>query len=237
MIKECENLMENEVKEEKMTLGEKIKKFFVKPSEVFAQYKEEPKYGMLFLIIGIATFIITLLSRLELGSISKDQIMGSTQNAQAAEITYNLANSPVLTVITAVFAVIGVYIVIYIVAFIYYLFVKLFKGNIRYNQMVSIYSLSYMAVLIGSIIRIIYSLIAKKPFAPTTATATDVLIENINIFGIWQMVLLVFGISEVSEISKKKSIAIVIIIWVLAIGFSLAMLSVAKWAQSFAPTM
>lgn len=233
--------MENEVKVEKMSLGEKIKKFFIKPSELFAQYKETPKYGMLFLIIGIVTFIITLISRLEIGSISKEQIMGSTQNAQAAEIAYNLTNSPVLIIITAVFAVIGVYIVIYIVAFIYYLFVKLFKGNIRYNQMVSIYSLSYMAVLIGSIIKILYSLIAKKPIADAastaTATATDVLINNLNLFGIWQMVLLVFGISEVSEVSKKKSIAIVLIIWVLAIGFSLAMLSVAKWAQSFAPTM
>lgn len=230
--------MENEIKVEKMTLGEKIKKFFVKPSELFAQYKEAPKYGKLFLIIGIVSFIITIVGRLALGSISKEQLMQSTQNAEAAQLAVNLTNSPVFTAIIAIFAVIGVYIVIYIASFVYYLLVKLFKGNIKYNQMVSIYSLSYIAVLIGSVIQVLYSLIAKKPSADAaaTATATDVLIKNLNLFGIWQMVLLVFGISEVSEISKKKAIIIVIIVWVLALGLGLLMLSLGNSLKSIAPT-
>jgi hypothetical protein len=228
--------MENEVKVEKMSLVEKIKKFFVKPSELFAKYKEEPKYGKLFLIIGIVYFLVTIIGSQAFKSVKNQQIMESTQNSEAAQMAINLTNSPVLIAITSLFAVLVIYAIIFIISFIYYLVVKLFKGNIKYNQMVSIYSLSYMAVLIGSIVQLAYSLITKKTIGNAAATATDVLIQNLNLFGIWQMVLLVFGISEVAELSKKKSTIVVIILWLLAIAFGLLMLSVGNWFKSIAPT-
>lgn len=227
--------MENEVKVEKMSVGEKIKKFFVKPAELFSRYKEEPKYGKLFLIIGIVYYLITIIESQALKSVNNQQISGSTQNSEAAEMVMNLVNSPVFIAIITLFAVLVIYLVIYIISFVYYLVVKLFKGNIKYNQMVCIYSLSYIAVLIGSVVQLLYSLITKKPTA-SAATVTDVLIQNLNPFGLWQMVLLVFGISEVAEISKKKSIIIVILLWLLAFGFGLLMLSFGNWYKSMVPT-
>ena len=219
----------------KLTLGEKVKNFFVNPEKLFEYYKDNESYGIRLLIVVVCSAITALI----LAIASKDKLSGAVSEsvkgmdpatAATAQKLGGAFTSPISAVITTIIVTI---IAVYFMSLVYFLIAKIFKSTATYRQMVGVYLISYFPLLIGGIIKTIYEAIINKPVdlaaaaeAAANVTLVDTLISKLNVFGIWQMVLLVIGIAVVGRISKKKSAAAVIIIW--AIGLAFGMMGVAS---------
>lgn len=215
-----------------MNGGIRMKNFFIKPSRIFEKYKENPKFAVSFIIIGLFTFISSVITYIA----TKDQLREialksaektSHGNQEAIDIAVNIATSPVIHVIgsllTAAFAI-GL---IALLAFIYYLLVRIFKGSITYIQAISVYSLSYIAVAIGSVLKSVYIVIFGQNISSDKISYLNSFLAYFNIFKIWQIVLLALGLSIVSiKISRKKAIAMVLIVTLIGIGLVLGMAAV-----------
>lgn len=221
----------------------KIKNFFINPAKAFQGYKEDPKFALNFIIAAVGTFIATFVTFIA----TKDQLReiaiksaekSSHGNQQAIDMTVNLMVSPVMHVISSLLAggmAIGI---IALLAFVYWLLVKIFRGTISYAQAISVYSLSYVTIVIGEVCRALYTLIFGQNITTAKVNYLNTFLSYFSIFKIWQIVLLVFGISVVAaNISKKKAIAIVLVVTFLGLLFTLGSVAFADLMSTFSKNM
>ncbi|UZW14755.1 YIP1 family protein [Clostridium pasteurianum] len=177
--------------------------------EYFKKYEMKEKYKIKFLIIAIVMIFTNIINFF----ILKDNI---SRLLNYDILIQKILSSPIMLFIISIFTTLNVYISIAILSFIYMLLIKTFKGKIKFKQMISIYSLSYMPILAKIIINDINSFVIKKPIINISKSYIDIINQYLNVFTIIQIIILIFGISIISKISKKKSIIIVAI--VLSIG-------------------
>lgn len=214
--------MEDTNNVEQLTFSEKVRNFFVHPTKVFAQYEEKPKYAVKLIIICLVTGILSAVQSIMSKPYMEKYFNNITKgmDPQQAEIVKKTAGAVTSTPVLLITGIVTAIIAVFLVSLIYMLFIKAFKGKIKYSQVVSIYTTAYMAVVIGSIIKIIYMLISKRPLnisQQTNPTLLNTITASYDIFSIWEMVLMVLGISTVAKISKKKSAVIVIIMFIILI--------------------
>jgi len=215
------------------TLLQKIKLFFIKPSELFRDYSEKPAWVLKLLIISLVSGLYTYGSKV-LGKdlftemIEEKAASMSPEQAEALRAYIPFMNSPTMNIISAAAGVVSAIVIVLLISLIYIAFIKAFKGNIKYSQMLSVYTLAYMATVIGMAVKFAYMYITGNLlYINMSPSFTNILYNNLDPFIIWQAILMVFGVSVVSGISEKKSIIIVCSMWVLslAVSFGSVMLS------------
>ncbi|MCS4474695.1 YIP1 family protein [Clostridium botulinum] len=206
-----------------LTLKEKFKFFFTSPSKLFEYYRENPKFGILFLITAACTLIHKLIFSNLSNEIMKKYMEKQLQglDPQALEVTkktMDTMNTPALkigsTLIGALIGVFGMSLIIFIIF-------KISKVALSYQQTVTLYLVAFLSNSIGSIFKSIYMLISKKAIginAILNPSVKNTLIANIDIFNIWYYILLGIGIYAMGKTSKKKATILTIILAILSIG-------------------
>lgn len=237
------NNFETQENQSNLTLGEKIKYFFINPQKLFEDYLHHGKYAIPMIIVVAISTILAVIQ----GIVSRDAVKGAVDkqinttpgmDPNALGIVKGIADVTTSPIFVAVTTIVGTLIAIYFYTLIYWLVSKMFKGTASYSQMVGVYVISRFAVIIGSAINLIYTVIANKPIdvnAAANLSFENVILGHLNVFGIWQMVLLVIGIAVVAGISKKKSISVVVIIWALGLMFSLMSLGATNALKGITP--
>ncbi|EPY2271740.1 YIP1 family protein [Clostridium sporogenes] len=208
-----------------LTLKEKFKFFFTSPSKLFEYYRENPKFGILFLITTICAIIYQLILSNLTKEIVKKQMEKQFEglDPQALEMTkktMDTMNNPALKIGSGL---IGVLIAVFGVALLIFIIFKISKVALSYQQTVTLYLVAGLSTCIGSMFKAIYMLISKKAVginAILNPSVKNTLIANIDIFNIWYYVLLGIGIYAMGKTSKKKAIILTIILAILSIGFT-----------------
>ncbi|MDD4503711.1 MAG: YIP1 family protein [Clostridiaceae bacterium] len=225
--------MESKESTIKKTLLQKLKLFFVKPSELFRDYLEKPTWALKLLIIslvsGIYTYGTKILGKDLIAEMMEEKAAAmSPEQAEAVRASIPFLNSPKMNIISAAIGAVSIIVIILVVSLVYMAFVRVLKGKINYKQMLSIYTLAYMAAAIGMVVKLAFMYFTGNLlYLEMTPTFTNTLYNNLDPFIIWQAILMVFGISVVSGISEKKSTIIVVGMWLvtLAISFGSMMLT------------
>lgn len=209
-----------------MTFGEKIKNFFVNPGKLFEKTGRKPKVGILLVVIGVISLIATML----IFNFTKDYIIkvaienAANKNPEQAELIANstkaIMNSPFGIISTVIAALVSVYALTLFVSLIYWLGAKMFSGECTYKQVLYVYCVSYITILISYIYEVSYSVINKMPSTGQATTILQQFANSINLFALWQLVILTYGLSAVSKIGKGKSAAIVLVVYAAQIGIS-----------------
>lgn len=228
--------MENDINVENLTFGEKVKSFFINPTRYFASYKEKPKFLLTLLLITLVTVIYTIITF----TVSKDSMLEAAKKAMEQQLNgqpvpdqvMNLYNSPFFMVMGTIGAVVGAIATIFISGLVYYVVVKIFKGKVKIIEIISVYTHASIATAIGVVVKIVYTLITKKAVNLEVTTLSSVLLNNIDVFVIWQLVLMVFGISAVANISKKKSMVVVLIVFALTLAYAAVMFAFGQSVQN-----
>lgn len=224
--------MEQNLEVQKLTAGQKFKYFFTKPGELFKEYIEKPKFGLMFAVLGVITAIYTFVTNY----VSKD-LMDKILNEnfknvdpQTAEMSKKILSVSTHPALQIFFGLVGLYIGIILVSLIYLGLVKAFKGKINFIQTVAVYSLACLTQGIGRIFKSIYMLISGKPIGVESAlhpTVSSTIFSMVDVFAIWYILFLIIGLSTVSGISKKKSGIIVAIVFIANILYKLSLLKLA----------
>lgn len=216
------------------TMFQKLKLFFVRPSEVFREYLEKPTWGLKLLLISLVSALFTYASKI-LGKELVAEMMEEKaaalppEQAEAVRASIGFINSPVMNIASAAIAVASTIVIILLISLAYMVFIRALKGNIKYKQVVSVYTLAYMATTIGLMVKLAYMyLTGNLLYINISPTLVDALYNNLDPFVVWQSILMVFGISAVSGISEKKSTIIVVCMWLVSLGISLGSVLLAK---------
>jgi len=218
----------------KKNLLQKLKLFFVKPSELFRDYIEKPTWALKLIIISLVTAGYTYATKtlgkdLMIELIEERASAMTPEQAEATRASIPFLNSPTMNIISAAIAVLFIIAVILLVSLAYMVFIRALKGKIKYTQAVAIYTLAYMAAAVGMMVKLAYMyLTGNLLYINMSPTLMDALYNNLDPFIIWQAILMVFGISAVSGLSEKKSTIIVVSMWLVSLAISLGSVMLAK---------
>jgi len=204
----------------------KLKLFFVKPTELFRDYIEKPVWALklfvIALVIGLYTYGTKILGEdLFIEMMEEKAAAMPPEQAEALRSSIAFMNTPMMNLISAVVAAISTVAIILLVALVYKAFIRALKGEIKYKQVLAVYTLAYMASIVGIAVKFAYMYFTGNLlYLDLSPTFKDVLLNNLDPFVIWQSILMVFGISAVSGIPEKKSIIIVAVMWLVALAIS-----------------
>ena len=204
----------------------KLKLFFVKPTELFRDYIEKPVWALklfvIALVIGLYTYGTKILGEdLFIEMMEEKAAAMPPEQAEALRSSIAFMNTPMMNLISAVVAAISTVAIILLIALVYKAFIRALKGEIKYKQVLAVYTLAYMASIVGIAVKFAYMYFTGNLlYLDLSPTFKDVLLNNLDPFVIWQSILMVFGISAVSGIPEKKSIIIVAVMWLVALAIS-----------------
>lgn len=218
--------MEIDKNKKELGMDKKIIYFFKKPSAVFNEFIERPRYLWTMLIIVAINVVYAIMqTTLSMDIVKKSIIdkLKDTPNISQAMIESSIkyaTSIPIQTVSVVATTIIG----IYIAALLYKILTRIFGSKIKYKQLVSVYCLSLMSTTIGNVIKWLYMAVTGKALGVNSLTEPTMLnkfLDNFDIFNVWQVVLLIIGISVVGKMSRKKSFAIVAISCVFSVVLTL----------------
>lgn len=204
----------------------KLKLFFVKPTELFRDYIEKPVWALklfvIALVMGLYTYGTKILGEdLFIEMMEEKAAAMPPEQAEALRPSIAFMNTPMMSLISAAVAAISTVAIILLIALVYKAFIRALKGEIKYKQVLAVYTLAYMASIVGMVVKFAYMYFTGNLlYLNLSPTFKDVLLNNLDPFVIWQSILMVFGISAVSGIPEKKSIIIVAVMWLVALAIS-----------------
>ena len=212
----------------------KLKLFFVKPTELFRDYIEKPAWALklfvIALVMGLYTYGTKILGEdLFIEMMEEKAAAMPPEQAEALRPSIAFMNTPMMSLISAAVAAISTVAIILLIALVYKAFIRALKGEIKYKQVLAVYTLAYMASIVGMVVKFAYMYFTGNLlYLNLSPTFKDVLLNNLDPFVIWQSILMVFGISAVSGIPEKKSIIIVAVMWLVALAISFGSIMLAN---------
>ncbi|MEA4848573.1 MAG: YIP1 family protein [Clostridiaceae bacterium] len=212
----------------------KFKLFFIRPTELFKNYVEKPAWALklfiIFLVSGLYTYGTKILGEDLFTEMMEEKAAAmSPEQAEALRASIGFMNSPMMNAVSAAAGAVSTIAIILLVSLIYMAFIKAFKGKIKYPQVLSVYALAYMATAVGMVVKLAYMYFTGNLlYMDLSPTFKDVIFNSLDPFIIWQSILMVFGISVVSGIPEKKSIVIVVSMWLVSLIISLCSLMLVK---------
>jgi hypothetical protein len=213
---------------------QKLKLFFIKPAELFREYIDKPTWALKLIIISIISGLYAYGTKvlgedLIIEMMEEKAAAMSPEQAEAMRASIALMNTPVMNAVSAVVGVVSMIAVILLVSAVYMAFIRAFKGKIKYRQILSVYTLAYMVTAVGLVVKLAYMYFTGNLlYINMSPTYWDILYNNLDLFIIWQSILMVFGISAVSGIPEKKSTIIVVSMWFVSLFISLGSMMLAK---------
>lgn len=208
------------VEVKRLTTMEKLKYFFINPNKLFEDYKIRPTWLLKTILIVALTIIGTIISTKLIAGPSIDLLIQRTPDLsrEQAEV---IMKSPLVMG----FAVGGALLVstaaVFLGSLIYYGLISLFGGKTKYIKIVAVYSLAYIPYTIGTMISLAFAYYTNNFDSMMQPQLMDVIFNRLDIFVIWQVLLLVFGFAKISNLKLHKSAIIVAVMWTISTVISL----------------
>lgn len=234
--------MEENYEVEKLSLMERLKYFFINPGKVFEQYIEKPTVLIKLVIIAIGAILTAVVTSMQKDVIINESLkllQGKNLPAQTLEAEKNMLNITLSAPVLIIVGLLTLAATVALLSLIYWGLTSAFKGTITFGQTVAVYTLAYMPKVVYAIWVCIRSLTTNSIAGLKNAgnqTFITTFTGVINIFSIWQIVLLVIGLAKVGKISKKKSAIIVILVTAIYLIITLGSFEFSKASASMLKT-
>lgn len=210
--------------EKRLSFPLKVKYFFIKPSMVYSAYIEKPTWFLktLFMSVIMGLFmVITMYVSKDLSMelmLQKAGQMTPEQLAGAEKILY----SPVAYLLYGLLGVVVTFFTVLVVSLVILGMLKMFGNQGKFRKVIAVYSLAYIPMAIGSMLKGGYMFITNKPvFADLQPTFMSTALNQLDLFLLWYSILLVIGLNKVLGLEEKKGIIIAVVLWLISFGMAL----------------
>lgn len=207
------------------------------PEKLMLDLEQKPRV-LLGILLTILTPMLTMFAAFPM---FKEYLRGTFESTGAYEqLLAQMSAEQIESVLvgsaisTPVFAGIGAGIVLLVEALVIWLVLKIFKGQARFKQILSVIGYTSVISVLAAIVSIIASNVTGVYTDVTYTSLSSLLPEmkgtfafgfarTIDVFGIWAFVVSTIGIATVSKIDKKKVyvvMACIFIILALYMGYN-----------------
>ena len=201
----------------------------IEPGKVFAHIKEKDDWWIPFILIVIVTWVFLMLSGPAMARITAQKMAEMGVDREIPKFT---------EYIKYLVAPISHLVIWLIMAMVLWFLGNSFGGDWDYIKALDLFAYSSVVHAIRSVLATIILFIRGVPNIMTfrdlnIATGLNLLFspENpklyalfsgIEVFAIWQFILIAYGVSEITGISIKKAIWISVIIYLITLGIGVA---------------
>lgn len=230
----------NQVDEQEFGVLDRIMGIFTSPRQTFQDINIKPTWA-LPLILYIITIVIVTIVNIDITKLDQARILEAKDMPQEQlEKIQAMTGSPVMAYIQLIGTVISIVGFTILFAVILLGICKILKGNASFKKIFSIITWSSLIAIIGAYVKMI--IIAVKGTAHLVTTGLSLflpmpevgqkpsflftILSQIDPFTIWQLGVLIIGLSIVNNFTAKKSFIIVLSLWVIGIIISLGMVAV-----------
>jgi len=198
----------------------------IEPGKTFRHIKEKDDWWIPFVLFVVVTWIFLWISGPALVRITAQKM---------AELGVDRELPKFVEYIKYLGAPIGTLIMWLIVSALIWFLSNSFGADWNFIKALDLYAYSYVTQAIRSVISIIVLLLRGIPNIMTiqdlnVATGLNLLfspenpklyalVSGIEVFTIWQFILIAYGISEITGVSKKKAIWVSVITYLITLGF------------------
>ncbi len=197
------------------------------PREQFEKIVHQPKFLIAIIIVTLLTFIGALLTFVNF-NLPPDILFGLGEEEQQFVIMISKATLIIAGLIGPIFGILLSTVIYFIVA-------KILKSEITFKQTFSMFSyigiISAISALLHGIIMLLVPNLSSEIIVTSlgslvqTGDVFQAVLNSIEIFAIWQLIITAIGLQVVAKFSKRAAWTTVIVIF--AIGLVLQMVSAA----------
>ena len=200
----------------------------VEPLKVFKHIKEKDDWWIPFILLVVVTWIFLMISGPAMARVTAQMMAERGADGEIPKF---------VEYIKYIGAPIGTLTMWLLMAVIIWFLGNSFGGDWDFTKALDLYAYSSVVQALRSILTTVVLLIRGIPNIMTfkdlnVATGLNLLfspenprlyalVSGIEVFTIWQFVLIAYGISEITGVSKKKAAWVSVIIYLLTLGFSL----------------
>ena len=212
---------------------------FTSPRQTFQDINIKPTWAVP-LILYIITIVIIAIVNIDITKLDQARILETKDMPQEQlEKIQAMSGSPVMAYIQLITQVISIVGFSILFAAILLGISKMLKGNANFKKIFSIVTWSFLIAIIGAYVKMI--LIALKGTAHLVSVSLSLflpmpeigqkpsflfsILSQIDPFTIWQLGILIIGLSVVNNFTTKKSFIIVLSLWIIGIIISLGMVA------------
>lgn len=198
-----------------LTIVDRIKYFFTNPNKLFEDYKTKPAWVLKSLIIVALTIVATIITTKLTIAPTIDMMIAQSPD-MTREQAEAIMSSPLVLAFALGGAVFMAAVAVFLVPLIYWGLLRLFGGKTSYLRVVSLYTLAYIPYFIGSYISLAFAYYTNNFDSMLQPQFKDIIFQRLDLFVIWQVLLLVFGFAKIADIKISKSAIVVAIMWLMA---------------------
>ena len=226
--------MNEEEKEQQGISLEKPSLFgmFLEPKKQFERLKDNPIILVPFIIIAVLTTIGMFVMMSQIDFIAQDPELAKMGEDELMFVTIF---TQVIFVITGILAPA---VSILVSSLVYFIVAKIAKSEVSFKQLFSMNTFIYIISILGIFVNALAFFAVDNPNPDVYLTSLNSMVEadgalgvlftSIEIFSIWNIILTAIGLQIVARFSKGLSWGLVIGIFVLLTGFSMATAGVAE---------
>lgn len=215
------------VEVKKLTIMERFKYFFTNPNKLFEEYNERPTWLLKTIAVVALTIIGTIISKNLIVGPTIDMMMQQSPDMpkEQMDMAIALVKSPMMLVFAVAASIATSVGAVFLGSAIYLGLISLFGGKTKYMKIVSIYSLAYIPYTIGTLVSLAFAYYTNNFDSMLQPQFKDVIFQRLDVFVIWQVLLLVFGLAKISNLKLLKTAIIVAIMWSIPTIISLVLVS------------
>ncbi len=228
--------MQGEVKE--MSAVERIIGIFFKPKKVFEYLRQKPKWILPFIIMCcVAVLSNVLVKNFAIQEqIERVQMSDRLSDEQKDQVVKNLQESNtgakafIGIIMTPVFLLL---VLIIVSAVLLFCGNTIMGGQATFRQMLGMYAHVGLIGLPAAIVKIPIMLAQQSTHVQTSLAAVMPseadktllykLLAKLDVFTIWEVILLVIGIAVVYRFTNRKAATLVLVLWAVWIAISLTL--------------
>jgi len=216
---------------------DKIINIFFSPTKVFQSLKEKPSWALPLVIVLIfiaLTAVVTVISTKDVAMAKQEEVLKerglSDEQIQQAKV---FMTGPLPVVFGALGAIIITGVILLIFALLINVLLPTLGGVSGFARVFSVVSHSALVMVPGNIIRLLLVVLTKSIYATTSLAAFTPnlarnsvmfqLLASLDLFVIWEMVLVAMGIRITNEVKKNNAYLLVFGIWLGSVILSLAL--------------
>lgn len=208
---------------------------FLEPRKQFERLRDNPKILVPFIIVAILTVIgvFLMLSQVDVLDVLGDDPQFA--NMEEEELMFTTIFTQIIFVITGI---VGPAFAILISSLVYFIVAKIVKSEVTFKQLFSMNTFIYIISVVGMIINALSFFAIANPDPDIYSTSLNSIVRAegtlgalftaIEIFSIWNIIITALGLQIVAKFSKGLSWGLVIGIFVVLTGFSMATAGVAE---------
>jgi hypothetical protein len=216
---------------------DKIINIFFSPTKVFQSLKEKPSWALPLVIVLVfiaLTAVVTVISTKDIAMAKQEEILKERgMSDEQIQQSKTFMTGPMPIIFGAIGAIIVTGVILLVFALLINVLIPPLGGAGSFARVFSVVSHSALVQVPGNIIRLLLIILTKSIYATTSLAAFTPnlarntvifqLLASLDLFVIWEMVLVALGIRITNDLKKNNAYLLVFGIWLGSVILSLTL--------------